>query len=120
MKTIGLLLLASLVAFGQRVGVRGGGVMRPPAFGSTSGFGNVVFPGTGHAPPINHTGPGIVVRPGGFGGGRLNGVGRSAAYAPYGAYGAYGAYCNPAPRVGAFATQPWDQATPCEPTYGYY
>ena len=42
------------------------------------------------------------------------------AYAPYGAYGAYGAYCNPAPRVGAFATQPWDQATPCEPTYGYY
>ena len=36
-----------------------------------------------------------------------------------GAYGAYGAYCTPAPRVGAFATQPWDQAPPCEPTYGY-
>jgi hypothetical protein len=27
--------------------------------------------------------------------------------------------CVPAPRVGAFATQPWDSATPCEPTYGY-
>lgn len=39
---------------------------------------------------------------------------------PYGAYGAYGAHCIPAPRVGAFATQPWDNATPCEPTYGYY
>lgn len=38
----------------------------------------------------------------------------------YGPYGAYGAYCNPAPRVGAFATQPWDQAPPCEPTYYGY
>jgi hypothetical protein len=28
--------------------------------------------------------------------------------------------CNPAPRVGAFATQPWDNGnTPCEPTAGY-
>jgi hypothetical protein len=29
-------------------------------------------------------------------------------------------YCIPAPRVGAFATQPWDKAPPCEPTTGYY
>jgi hypothetical protein len=28
--------------------------------------------------------------------------------------------CNPAPRIGAFATQPWDNDnTPCEPTPGY-
>lgn len=42
-----------------------------------------------------------------------------AAYgaAPYGAYG-YGYYrldCAPGPRVGAFATQPWDDAPTCPP-----
>jgi len=26
-----------------------------------------------------------------------------------------GQVCVPAPRVGAFATQPWDNAPPCEP-----
>jgi hypothetical protein len=31
-----------------------------------------------------------------------------------------GTFCIPAPRVGAFATQPWDKAPPCEPTMGYY
>jgi hypothetical protein len=36
----------------------------------------------------------------------------------YGGY-AYGPGCTPAPRVGAFATQPWDNSAPCEP-YGYY
>jgi hypothetical protein len=31
-----------------------------------------------------------------------------------------GRACVPAPRVGAFATQPWDQgATPCEPVRSY-
>jgi hypothetical protein len=30
-----------------------------------------------------------------------------------------GRLCNPAPRVGAFATQPWDNDTPCEPAPGY-
>ncbi|MGA7808277.1 hypothetical protein [Bradyrhizobium sp.] len=30
-----------------------------------------------------------------------------------------GRVCVPAPRVGAFATQPWDNATPCEPDTGY-
>ena len=39
----------------------------------------------------------------------------SEAVAP--AYDFYGAACIPAPRVGAFATQPWDTQTPCEPTY---
>jgi hypothetical protein len=29
-------------------------------------------------------------------------------------------FCYPAPRVGAFATQPWDTETPCEPAPGYY
>ena len=28
-----------------------------------------------------------------------------------------GPACIPAPRVGAFATQPWDTQTPCEPSY---
>jgi hypothetical protein len=27
--------------------------------------------------------------------------------------------CYPAPRVGAFATQPWDNGPPCEPAPGY-
>ena len=30
-----------------------------------------------------------------------------------------GRLCYPAPRVGAFATQPWDNETPCEPVMGY-
>jgi hypothetical protein len=30
-----------------------------------------------------------------------------------------GAVCNPAPAVGAFATQPWDNGPPCEPVQGY-
>ena len=30
-----------------------------------------------------------------------------------------GRSCIPAPRVGAFATQPWDNDTPCEPAPGY-
>lgn len=33
------------------------------------------------------------------------------------AYGFEGSVCIPAPRVGAFATQPWDTQTPCEPSY---
>jgi hypothetical protein len=36
----------------------------------------------------------------------------------------YGYHCIPAPRVGAFAGQPWDTIVPCEPAYapqgGYY
>jgi hypothetical protein len=36
-----------------------------------------------------------------------------------GAAYADGYSCVPAPRVGAFATQPWDNATPCEPTTRY-
>jgi len=78
MRTIGLLLVASVVAFGQRAG---GGAGRPNTFGSASGFGNVVFPGTGHAPAIGHTGG---IRPGiGVGAGRLHG-GRTINYIPYG------------------------------------
>jgi hypothetical protein len=29
------------------------------------------------------------------------------------------ATCVPAPAVGAFATQPWDNGPPCEPTTAY-
>jgi hypothetical protein len=31
-----------------------------------------------------------------------------------------GHLCDPAPRVGAFATQSWDNDTPCEPKPGYW
>lgn len=41
------------------------------------------------------------------------------AYAPQGARYNDGPFCVPAPRVGAFATQPWDKAPPCEPMTGY-
>ena len=30
-----------------------------------------------------------------------------------------GQVCIPAPHVGAFATQPWDNGPPCEPVRGY-
>jgi hypothetical protein len=32
----------------------------------------------------------------------------------------YGQTCNPGPRVGAFATQPWDNAPPCSGAYAAY
>jgi hypothetical protein len=32
---------------------------------------------------------------------------------------ANGRFCVPAPAVGAFATQPWDSAPPCEPVSVY-
>jgi hypothetical protein len=42
------------------------------------------------------------------------------AYAAYG-YRDYGYRCVPAPRVGAFAGQPWgDNNVPCEPGTGAY
>ncbi len=48
-------LAATAVAFGQHGGfVRGGGGVAPRTYGSPSGFGNVVFPGTGTAPTIHY------------------------------------------------------------------
>jgi hypothetical protein len=38
----------------------------------------------------------------------------SASTAPDARY-TDGRFCTPAPAVGAFATQPWDNAPPCEP-----
>ena len=38
----------------------------------------------------------------------------NASTAP-GAHYIEGHLCTPAPAVGAFATQPWDNAPPCEP-----
>src|SRR5437016_9808891 len=99
MRSIGLLLLLSVTAFGQRAGavrsgaVRGGATTnsyaRPNSFGSVSGFGNVVFPGTGHA-PVNTsiTDPGFAGRLGStvagvpVGGGRGRGRGGSVVYVP--------------------------------------
>jgi hypothetical protein len=42
------------------------------------------------------------------------------ANAPYAAPYIDGRFCTPAPRVGAFATQPWDnENAPCEPSPAY-
>jgi hypothetical protein len=99
MRSIGLLLLLSVAAFGQRSGaVRGGAntnsYARPNSFGSVSGFGNVVFPGTGHAPVntsitnpgfagrLGATVAGVPVVNGGHGRGRGLGTGQ-VVYVPY-------------------------------------
>jgi hypothetical protein len=42
----------------------------------------------------------------------------NASAAPSARY-ADGRFCTPVPAVGAFATQPWDSAPPCEPTSAY-
>jgi hypothetical protein len=48
-------------------------------------------------------------------------AGAESAYAgiPYDAPYAAGRFCTRAPRVGAFAGQPWDNNTPCEPSPTY-
>jgi hypothetical protein len=72
-------------------------------FGSNSGFGNVVFPGTGRAPVGSITDPGFSARLGATVGGWLNykGVappvtrgGRGPVYVPF-VWPAYGGYVNP-------------------------
>jgi hypothetical protein len=100
LKTVGLLLIISAAAFAQRGGVRSGpvrsgAVARPGTFGSNTGFGNVVFPGTGQAPAL----PGAITDPG-FGprlgatvsgyppytggrGGRGRGAGNGVVVVPY-------------------------------------
>jgi hypothetical protein len=93
MRSIGLLLLVSVAAFGQRSGNNTGfntnSYARPNTFGSITGFGNVVFPGTGHAPIVNHPLPsttfGGATRLGTSvpaGGRRFHG-GSSVVYVPY-------------------------------------
>lgn len=42
----------------------------------------------------------------------------SASTTP-GARNSDGRHCHLAPRVGAFATQPWENGPPCEPSLGY-
>jgi hypothetical protein len=44
---------------------------------------------------------------------------QASASATSGARYTDGRFCTPAPAVGAFATQPWDSAPPCEPTSAY-
>src|SRR5436309_15521304 len=89
MRSIGLLLLVTAAAYGQRAGNNTGfntnSYARPNTFGSITGFGNVVFPGTGHAPIVNHPLPSTTL--GGrygstAGGGRFRGGG-SVVYVPY-------------------------------------
>ena len=94
MRSIGLFLLVSAIAFGQRVGAsnsvgfNSNAYARPNTFGSITGFGNVVFPGTGHAPVLNNP-----IGGGHFGGARVGGTGSpgrrfnggtSFVYVPYG------------------------------------
>jgi hypothetical protein len=45
---------------------------------------------------------------------------RAAVSVPASARYVDGQVCIPAPRVGAFATQPWDNGPPCEPVQGGY
>jgi hypothetical protein len=96
MRSIGLLLLVSAAAFGQRPGHSSGfntnSYARPNTFGSITGFGNVVFPGTGHAPvavnPLPSTtfgGPGRVgttIAP--HSGRHFRGGAGNVVYVPYG------------------------------------
>src|SRR5438128_11758575 len=101
MRSVGLLLLLSVAAFGQRGAavrgaVRGGAntssYARPNSYASVSGFGNVDFPGPGHA-PVNTsiTDPGFAGRLGsnvaGYTptsvGGRGRGPGGSVVSVPY-------------------------------------
>jgi hypothetical protein len=90
MKTLGSLFLTAALAFAQSG--HGGG----NTYGSKSGFGNVVFPGTGHA-PNTAPGVGIISNPrfgaglgatvGGYPGynGAARGRGRApVVYVPYG------------------------------------
>src|SRR5689334_6609579 len=95
MRSIGLLLLVSAAAFGQRpantTGFNTGAYARPNTFGSITGFGNVVFPGTGHAPVVNHPLPSTTfggARQGTIipsnGGRRSHGGGGNVIYVPYG------------------------------------
>ena len=66
-----LAILAAGTAFGQH---RAGGVgIRPSGYGSVSGFGSVLYPGTGH-PPISYSGRPFSGR-GGYGVGRGSGSG---------------------------------------------
>jgi len=94
MRSIALLLLVSAVAFGQRAGtIHSPSGYHTNSFGSITGFGNVVYPGTGHPPAIPSStninrrpvGPGIGP---GTGHGRFRG-GSAIVYVPYGVGGSY-------------------------------
>lgn len=112
MRLLGSLLLLTGLAFSQRAGHPGGAHSNSPgAFGSKTGFGNVVYPGTGHAP--NLPGVGVISDPSfasrlgatvsGYppyrGGGGRNG--RGVVYVPYGypVYGYQGGYEQPPQNV---------------------
>ena len=92
MRLIGAAILcigSAAMAFGQRTpGVTPHGVTQP--YGSLGGFGNVLYPGTGHAPNASQTFParlGATVAGHPYGPGYYNGAG-------------YGSYPLNAPRLG--------------------
>jgi hypothetical protein len=99
---IGLLIVASTVSAQHRGFARG-----QAQYGSRSGFGNVVFPGTGRAPltrhPFSITDPSFAHRLGATVAGwppytgSLGHGGRRVTYVPY-VYPLYGGYVNPYPQ----------------------
>ena len=96
-------------------------------YGSASGFGNILFPGTGNAPNINATGPG---RPYGSGRGyqSISGYPRGrTVVVPYavpvyfGSYGGWGSYYTPQdPNVTIVQQAPPQQPSPAVIINQYY
>jgi len=110
MRSIGLLLLVSTVAFGQRTGTGHSATAYPTnGLGLIRGMGNVVYPGTGHPPGIspgtNHTTQ-AGHRP--YNGAR-RGTG-SVVYVPYGVGGYYEPVDPGGP--GYYPQQPQQPAAP--------
>jgi hypothetical protein len=84
----------------------GAGLAGAAAVGAAAAFGSAYNSYPGGEPYYGNAGYGYTAGPYG-------------AYAamPYGAYGyrSYRSDCAPGPRVGAFATQPWDDVPTCPP-----
>jgi len=107
MRSIGLLLLVSAVAFAQRTGTGHSATAYPTnGLGLIRGTGNVVYPGTGHPPGVvNKTAPPSGRHPGGA---ARRGTG-AVIYVPYGV----SSYYEPVdPGSGYYPQQPQQQMAP--------
>lgn len=140
----GVAVLLSTAGFAQNHGGHAGGVVHsapaargiaprgyvPNTYGSTTGFGNVLFPGTGHAPnstgnpfwsPYNTGSAGFASSLGATVGGFNSGFGNSRHRVPVGGYaypvivGGFGGYYPPngyAPPPDAYPPDPYAQPAP--------